>query len=181
MPREEAIIDIFERNTNSVANIFDITLQVVPDSNITAHTIAVFLRLPSTSRCSICSKWHASYASMAHCIWASMCRDCFAPVPSIHRAHASTRSNGCTKAQFSRVYLLYLGIMPLAQHHDSISLLHCLVQSQAQPHGSGVPEQHRTTHCSTPHMLSLPSKVCESKLGVLMFGLTHPFRICLAF
>lgn len=26
--REEAIIDIFERNTNSVANIFDITLQV---------------------------------------------------------------------------------------------------------------------------------------------------------
>lgn len=27
--REEAIIDIFERNTNSVANVFDITLQVV--------------------------------------------------------------------------------------------------------------------------------------------------------
>lgn len=26
--REEAIIDIFERNTNSVANVFDVTLQV---------------------------------------------------------------------------------------------------------------------------------------------------------
>ncbi len=28
--REEAIIDIFERSTNSVANVFDITLQVKP-------------------------------------------------------------------------------------------------------------------------------------------------------
>lgn len=27
--REEEIIEIFERNTNSVANVFDITLQVV--------------------------------------------------------------------------------------------------------------------------------------------------------
>lgn len=28
--REEEIIEIFERNTNSVANVFDITLQVFP-------------------------------------------------------------------------------------------------------------------------------------------------------
>ena len=36
--REEAIIDIFERNTNSVANVFDVTLQVI--SQAVSHTAA---------------------------------------------------------------------------------------------------------------------------------------------
>ena len=39
--REEAIIDVFERNTYSVANIFDITLQV-HRSGLHAATAAGF-------------------------------------------------------------------------------------------------------------------------------------------